>query len=50
LEKLEKEIQNYPKHIMPMTRQWDRIQELRKIMGVNQDRRTDEDVSEESDT
>ena len=50
LEKLEKEIQYYPKHVKPMTKQWDRIQELRKIMGVNQHRRTDETLSEESDT
>ena len=34
LEKLEKELQYYPKHVKPMTKQWDRIQELRKIMGV----------------
>ena len=34
LEKLEKEIQYYPEHLKPMTKQWDRIQELRKIMGV----------------
>ena len=34
LEKLEKEIQYYPKHVKPMTKQWDRIQDLRKIMGV----------------
>ena len=35
LDKLEKEIQYYPEHVKPMTKQWDRIQELRKIMGVN---------------
>ena len=35
LEKLEKELQYYPKHVKPLTKQWDRIQELRKIMGVN---------------
>ena len=50
LDRLEKNIKNYPENLKPQTIQWGRILELRRKLGMTSIDGRNEKISEESDT